>query len=241
MTWRGRWSLQVTAFAACCVIGSTNIALAQPPFVPDDWKFGKRQEPNTLHYCVDARDPDFPVARKIGAAIASALLLQPKEHVIGENLVTEDIDNLYRVFLETCDIYLGFKLIPDAYPDWLTVSRPYYRVSYVLAVTNPDWKSLADMPRSQAISATIGTSADLRLIQYLQALPANQRWSRFPMGTDEAALRSVLRGTAGRGAGVGAGAVGAAGARAGVQQAAADRTHAAAGVDRRRRRGALVE
>jgi polar amino acid transport system substrate-binding protein len=77
------------------------------------------------------------------------------------------------------------------------VSRPYYRVSYVLAVTNPDWKSLADMPRSQAISATIGTGADLRLIQYLQALPANQRWSRFPMGTDEAALRSVLRGTAG--------------------------------------------
>ncbi len=64
-------------------------------------------------------------------------------------------------------------------------------------MTNPDWKSLADMPRSQAISATIGTSADLRLIQYLQALPANQRWARFPMGTDEAALRSVLRGTAG--------------------------------------------
>jgi len=185
----------MTIFAVCCVVSGP--APAQPPFVPDDWKFGKRQEPNTLHYCVDARDPDFPVARKIGAAIASALLLQPKEHVLGENLVTEDLDNLYRVFLETCDIYLGFKLIPDAYPDWLTVSRPYYRVTYVLAVTNPDWKSLADMPRSQAIGATIGTSADLRLIQYLQALPANQRWSRFPMASDEAALRAVLRGTAG--------------------------------------------
>jgi len=180
---------------AACIVAST--AIAQTPYVPDDWKFGKRQEPNTLHYCVDARDPDFPVARKIGAAIASALLLAPKEHVIGENQVTEDIENLYRVFLETCDIYLGFKLIPDAYPDWLTVSRPYYRVSYVVAVTDPVWKSLADMPRSQAIGATIGTSADLRLIQYLLALPANQRWSRFPMADDEATLRAVLRGTAG--------------------------------------------
>jgi len=47
------------AILAACVVGSTSIALAQPPFVPDDWKFGKRQEPNTLHYCVDARDPDF--------------------------------------------------------------------------------------------------------------------------------------------------------------------------------------
>src|SRR5215470_1641382 len=187
--------LRLLVLLTACTMAST--ALAQTPFVPDDWKFGKRQEPNTLHYCVDARDPDFPVARKIGAAIASALLLAPKEHVIGENLVTEDIENLYRVFLETCDIYLGFKLIPDAYPDWLTVSRPYYRVSYVVAVTDPSWKSLADMPRSQAISATIGTGADLRLIQYLQALPASQRWSRFPMANDEAALRAVLRGSAG--------------------------------------------
>jgi polar amino acid transport system substrate-binding protein len=167
------------------------------PFVPDEWKFGRRNDGSTLNYCVDARDPDFPVARKIGAAIASALLLQPKEHVIGENVVGEDLDNIYRVFLETCDLYLGFKLIPDAYPQWLTVTRPYYRVSYVLAVANGNWKSLAEMPKSQAIGATIGTSADLRLIQYLQALTANERWSRFPMASDEFALRAVLRGTVG--------------------------------------------
>ena len=53
------------------------------------------------------------------------------------------------------------------------------------------------MPRSLAIGATIGTSADLRLIQYLQSLTPNQRWSRFPMASDEAALGAVLRGTAG--------------------------------------------
>ena len=52
----------------------------------------------TLHYCVDARDPDLPVARKIGAAIATALLLQPREHVIGENVAGESLDNLYQVF-----------------------------------------------------------------------------------------------------------------------------------------------
>jgi polar amino acid transport system substrate-binding protein len=167
------------------------------PFVPDDWRFGRRQDGSTLQYCVDARDPDFPVARKIGEAIANALLLQPKEHVMGENVVGEDLDNLYRVFLETCDLYLGFKLIPDAYPQWLTVTRPYYRVSYVLAVTDGSWKSLADMPRSQAIGATIGTSADLRLIQYLQALPANERWNRFPMSSDEFALRALVRGSVG--------------------------------------------
>jgi polar amino acid transport system substrate-binding protein len=191
----GRAIQASAAVLACCAW--VNSATAQPPYVPDDWKFGKRQEANTLHYCLDARDPDFPVARKIGASIAGALLLQPKEHVVGENVAGEDLDNLYRVFLETCDIHLGFKLIPDAYPQWLTVTRPYYRASYLVVVANADWKSLADMPRSQAIGATIGTVADLRLIQYLQALPAKDRWSRFPLSSDEAALRAVLRGSTG--------------------------------------------
>jgi polar amino acid transport system substrate-binding protein len=180
---------------ACLLL--TSIASAQTPFVIDEWKFGRRQEASTLHYCVDARDPDLPVARKIGAAIASALLLQGKEHVIGENVVGESIDSLYRVFLETCDVYLGFKLIPDAYPDWMTVTRPYYRASYVLAATNAGWRSLADVPRSQAIGSTMGTSADLRLIQYLQALGQAERWARFPMGTDEGALKALTSGTVG--------------------------------------------
>jgi polar amino acid transport system substrate-binding protein len=175
----------------------TSIAAAQTPFVIDEWKFGRRQEASTLHYCVDARDPDLPVARKIGAAIASALLLQGKEHVIGEGVVGESIDSLYRVFLESCDLYLGFKLIPDAYPDWMKVTRPYYRASYVLTATNAGWRSLADVPKSQAIGSTIGTSADLRLIQYLQALPQAERWSRFPMGTDELALKALASGTVG--------------------------------------------
>jgi polar amino acid transport system substrate-binding protein len=167
------------------------------PFVADEWKFGRRHDGSNLHYCVDARDPDFPIARKIGEAIAMALLLQPREHVIGENVVAEDLDNIYRVFLETCDLVLGFKLIPDAYPQWLTVTRPYYRVSYVFAVNRPDWKSLADVPRSQAIGATMGTIADLRLIQYLQSIGAGERWNRFPMSSDEYALRALLRGTVG--------------------------------------------
>ena len=185
----------VVVLSACPVC--VGAAHAQTPFVPDDWKYGKRRESSTLHYCVDARDPDFPVARKIGEAIAAALLLQPKEHVIGENVVGESLDSLYRIFLETCDLHLGFKLIPDAYPEWMRVTRPYYRASYVFAATDAGWRSLADMPKSQAIGATMGTSADLRLIQHLQALRPAERWSRFPMSSDQAALAALANGTIG--------------------------------------------
>jgi hypothetical protein len=167
------------------------------PFVPDEWKYGRRQNSGVLQYCLDSRDADLPIARKIGKAIAEALLLEPKPRELGKDTVGEDIDNLYRVFLESCDVYLGFKLIPDAYPKWLAVTRPYYRTSYVLVTANTRWNALADIPRDQAIAATIGTSADIRLLQYLQALPAESRWSRFPMGSDELALRALARGSVG--------------------------------------------
>ena len=180
---------------ACLLCASASYA--QTPFVPDEWKYGKRQDNATLHYCVDARDPDLPVARKIGQAIASALLLQPKEHVIGENVVGETLDSLYEIFLGTCDVYLGFKLIPDAYPEWMKVTRPYYRASYLFTAVEPGWRSLADLPKSQAIGSTMGTSADLRLIQYLQALSPAERWSRFPMSSDQAALKALTNGTIG--------------------------------------------
>ncbi len=192
--------LTTTAFIASAVASWSYFAPASAqdtPYVPDEWKYGRRQTGSTLQYCLDIRDPDLPVARKIGQAIAAALLLEGKPHELGQNSVGEDLDNLYRAFLETCDIYLGFKLIPDAYPQWLAVTRPYYRTSYVMVTANMQWNALADMPRTQAIGATIGTSADIRLIQYLQSLPADRQWSRFPMGSDELALHALLSGSIG--------------------------------------------
>jgi polar amino acid transport system substrate-binding protein len=185
------------AAAALALCTSVITASAQDtPYVPDEWKYGRRQAGSTLQYCLDTRDPDLTIARKIGQAIAQALLLEGKPRELGQNSVGEDLDNLYRVFLESCDVYLGFKLIPDAYPQWLAVTRPYYRTSYVLVTANTQWNSLADMPRTQAIGTTIGTSADIRLIQYLQAM-TGERWNRFPMGTDELALGALARNTVG--------------------------------------------
>ena len=170
------------------------LAAAQTPYVQDEWKYGRHQDGAALHYCVDERDPDLPVARRIGAAVAGALLLEGKEHTVGEDWSGEDIEQIYQVLLETCDVFLGFKLIPDAYPDWLTITRGYYRGAYVLVTAEADWKALADVPRSRVIGGTIGTSADIRLIQYLEALKPAERWTHYPVASDEAALRDVTSG-----------------------------------------------
>jgi polar amino acid transport system substrate-binding protein len=190
----------VAAFVVALACGLSQASAT--PFVVDEWRFGTRESNATLTYCVDARDPDFPVASKIAAAIAGALLLQPAPYVIGQDPANEDqsgedLDNLYRTLLQHCDVMFGFKLVPDVYPSWLTVTRPYYRSSYVYVRADAAWKSLGDMPPTRAIGATIGTAADMRLTQYLLATGTAARWDKYPMASDEAALRAVLNGTTG--------------------------------------------
>jgi polar amino acid transport system substrate-binding protein len=79
----------------------------------------------------------------------------------------------------------------------MVLTRPYYRAFYVLAVNDPGWSSLADMPKAKALGATIGTAADLRLVQYQMALRPNERWDRFPLSSDEATLAALTKGTIG--------------------------------------------
>lgn len=187
--------------AAHCVLlaillGCTVQALAQQaPFVPNPERFGRRADQGKLSFCVDQRDPDWPVAQAIGTAIAESLLLEPDLQLIGNQLVTQPLEALYVSFLERCDVFLGFKLLPEAYPQWLALTRPYYEASYVLVSTDPQLQSLSGIPFSQPIGSTIGTAADLVLIQYLRTLTAGNRWQRIPLSSNEAALNAVANGT----------------------------------------------
>src|SRR5260370_2543209 len=113
--------LRATALSVAAVVlwMSAGPASAQDtPYVPEEWKYGRRQAGSTLQYCLDIRDPDLPIARKIGQAIAAALLLEPKPRELGQNSVGDDLDNLYRVFLQICHVYPLFHLIPAASPQW---------------------------------------------------------------------------------------------------------------------------
>ena len=213
---------------------------AATPFVVDEWRFGTQETNSVLRYCIDARDPDWPIARRIAAAVAGALLLQPKEYLTGDdprtaNMSGDDLDDTYRMLIQRCDVFFGFKLVPDAYPDWITITRPYYRGAYVYVAADPTWKSLGDMPTTRAIGATIGTSADMRLTQYLLAAPADKRWDKYPMSSDEAALRAVMHGATRRGFGLGAGALVASENRCRHSDIAGDGTRSLADVDGRYR------
>ena len=166
------------------------------PSAERQWTYGRRLDESQLRYCVDRRDPNWEVAGAIADAVALGLLLSPQRYVVeSEVVVIEDITRVYGVMLEHCDVYMGFKLIPEGYSNWVILTRSYYETQYVFVTADPDIHALADLAPARPIGATMGTTAHLRLVSYLMALPAEDRWPTYPMGTNDLALASLLNGT----------------------------------------------
>lgn len=164
------------------------------PYADGQWELGRRLDESQLRYCVDERDADWEVAGALADAIAAALLLEPQRYVVESKIVLEDITKVYARMLEHCDVHMGFKLIPEGYANWMSLTRGYYEAQYVFVTADPDLHRLADLPLGRAIGATVGTSAHIRLVSYLTALPADRRWPAYPYGTNELALESLLNG-----------------------------------------------
>ena len=194
--WRWRWRWRWACCWRCrhCAASAQEPEFYDRPYAENQWTYGRRLDESQLRYCVDRRDPAWEVAAAIADAIAAGLLLEPQRYVVESNIVLEDITRVYEILLKHCDLHMGFKLIPQGYPEWVTVTRPYYESRYVFVTADPKLTSLADVAPGRTIGAALGTSAHLRLVSYLLALPADKRWPTFPMGTNELALEALLHG-----------------------------------------------
>ncbi|MCW5718155.1 MAG: transporter substrate-binding domain-containing protein [Bauldia sp.] len=166
------------------------------PWAHNQWTFGTPLDMSHLRYCVDPRDPDWEVAAAIADTIARGLLLAPQRYVVETDVaVTEDITRIYAIMLQHCDLHMGFKLIPEGYESWISLTRAYYQSQYVFVAADRSITALGDVPRTRPIGVTIGTSAHLGLLSYLRTHPDAQRWPIFPMGNDDLALEALLNGT----------------------------------------------
>ena len=136
------------------------------------------------------------MAGAIADAIAAGLLLEPVRYVVESDIVVEDITKVYAIMLEHCDLHMGFKLIPEGYAQLDHADPRLLRDPVRLRHRRSRHSTRSPTCRPAARSARrSGTSAHIRLVSYLQALPADKRWPTFPMGTNDLALESLLNGT----------------------------------------------
>ena len=179
---------RITSLLATLALAASFAALSAPawaqadpdfyddqPYAPGQWQIGRPLNQSELRYCVDPRDPSWQVDGEIADAIANILLVEPKRYVVPSQYTIEDFTKVYAILLQNCDIYMGFKLIPDGYPDWVTLTRAYDQVGYEYVTAKPELHALADLPPGRAIAGTIGTTATIRTSAYSASLPVDKR------------------------------------------------------------------
>jgi polar amino acid transport system substrate-binding protein len=189
ITWRA------AALALSLVWGT---ASAQPPELPPNW-FPNRAPSvagQAIPICIDAREPAHEVDRDIAAAISSALLIEFQVVDVDRVIVVEaEYEDLFVDLVDRCTAYLGFKLYPGTYPEWLTFTRPSYEARFVvLSRTADGYASLDDLPPSALVGTVQGTLGDVRFLTHNNARTASARFRRIPLGEPRTALAALVDG-----------------------------------------------
>lgn len=157
---------------------------------------------DTIVFCVneDAMMAEFE--RDLAREIGNALLLNVEIFDVNPRLPTRPYDyllplvpqELFLILVDDCNAMLGF-VLSNTFEDWLTISRPYLDSRYVLAVRDDAYDSLTDIPVDQAIGTRGMNGGDIALTSYLQALPSDDRWRRFPYFDNRMLMEKLLDGS----------------------------------------------
>lgn len=187
------------ALALIASVFLSSFAAAQIPVIPPDYLHDYlRLQGDQLTYCVltDRSTTEFDIA--VAEAISDALLLKSQfVPVKAEFPLFDENDFFYEIYLRLtndCDAFVGFSLMSEGYPDWLSVSDSYISLPFALVVVNPDYRSLGDIPTDKAIGLQMGGTADMEFLAYYTSLADRDRWTRLPYGNDQLMLQRLEEG-----------------------------------------------
>lgn len=193
-----RRSLLALALAAACAL-LPNLALGQGFGVPEELLENTRPvQGDAMTVCIDPLSIGAPFDRDVSQAIADALFLTPTFADAPSGFPLDALgyfDELQIAMTNTCDMLAGISLQPNSpFPEWATVTRPYAQIPFVLAVTDPSYGSLADIPRDRFLGTALGSQGELQLLTYLSQLPQAQQWRRLPYADPDLMLQRLLDG-----------------------------------------------
>jgi len=188
--------------AALLALSTATGALAQAGGLPEQLQHNTRRlQGDQITFCIDEQSVGAPFDHRVGEAIASALLLKAKftRAPSGFGFDAQGyLDELQIVMANECDVLLGVSLQPNfPYPEWATPTRAYAQVPFVLAVTDPGYTRLSDIPKDKTIGTALGSIGEYAFITYNQQLPEDQRWRRLPYADAKLMVQRLKDGSLG--------------------------------------------
>ncbi|MCC6984217.1 MAG: transporter substrate-binding domain-containing protein [Bauldia sp.] len=169
--------------------------------VPNEWlQNWRRTEGDQIAFCVAHGSDTAAFEQAVGEELAAALLLKPVFVESQSGFSIDGMGYLDAVLLSLtneCDVMLGMALVTGGgYPDWLTVTRPYAGVPFLVTTTqNAAYRSLGDVPPGRTIGTQIVSAGDTMLYAYVSQLPPSEQWRRLPYGDSGRLVERLRDGT----------------------------------------------
>ena len=178
----------------------SSAAFAQTSSVPpEDFNNSRRLSGDAINVCFDrtslARQFDEAVAQAIGDALF--LKVTVVEGFGGFPLSGDGfLDELTLAMNNTCDMFMGVSVSVNApISEAFALTRPYATIPFVVAVAEPDWQNLGDIPKDRKLGTAMASLGEMNYITWAQQQPEAERWVRFPYADYDKMATRVIDGT----------------------------------------------
>ena len=175
-------------------------AFAQSAGVPpEEMNNTRRLAGDQINVCFDVTSLGRQFDQTVAQAIGDALFLQV--NVIdgfGGFPLNGDgfIDELTLAMNNTCDMFMGVSISSNSpVAEAFSLTRPYATIPFVLAVTDPDWQSLGDIPKDKKLGTAMASLGEMNYITWAQQQPEAERWIRYPYADYDKMTTRLLDGT----------------------------------------------
>jgi polar amino acid transport system substrate-binding protein len=192
--------IMLKLLAPALLLFSTGAALAQTSSVPpEEFDNTRRQAGDTIQVCFDRTSLSRQFDEAVAQALGEALFLEVKVmEGFGGFPLTGDgfMDELNLAMNNDCDMFMGVSVSPNTpASESFSITRPYATIPFVLAVKNPDWQRLGDIPKDQRLGTAIASMGEMNYITWAQQRSKPERWVRLPYADPNLMTTRVLDGT----------------------------------------------
>jgi polar amino acid transport system substrate-binding protein len=171
----------LTALAALAVLAPALPAQEVPPILLDRTR---PAQGDAIRVCIDHTSAGAPFDQAVAQAIGDALFLEIKWDeapygfpISGGGYLAE----LQIAMANRCDMLMGIAVQANSpFPDWVSVTRAYASVPFVLAVLDPAYRTLADIPKSLRLGTALASKGEREFLTHQIQQPRDNRWRRLP-------------------------------------------------------------
>ena len=166
---------------------------------PEEMNNTRRLAGDQINVCFDITSLGRAFDEDVAKAIGDALFLQVNvvEGFGGFPLNGDGfIDELTLAMNNTCDMFMGVAVSANSpLSDAFSLTRPYATIPFVIAVAEPGWESLGDIPKDRKLGTAMASLGEMNYITWAQQQPEADRWIRYPYADFNKMATRVLDGT----------------------------------------------